>query len=92
MSEPKITKSTEDGIRVNGAVAGRKVGGLPRETSEVGDSGDRVALWAATFGGSSEESTAVPTLSGRFPVKDQTQKGNAGHEIYLTTMNQMGSC
>jgi hypothetical protein len=91
MSEPSITKSTEEGFRVNWAVAGRKVGGLPREISEVGDSGNRVALWAAMFKGSSEKSAAV-ILAGRFPVKDQTQKGNAGHEVCFTMMNQPGSC
>jgi hypothetical protein len=56
MSEPKITKSTEDGFRVNGAVAGGKVGGLPGEVSEVRDSGNRTALSMATSRGNSEKS------------------------------------
>jgi len=31
MSEPKITKSTEEGFRVNEAIAGRRIGDLPGE-------------------------------------------------------------
>ncbi len=91
MIEPMITKSTEEGFRVNGAVAGGKVGGLPREISEVRDSGNRAALWAATSRGSSEKS-ADGIVAGRSLVKARTQKGNAGHEVCFTTMNQLGSC
>jgi hypothetical protein len=56
MSEPKITKSTEDGFRVNGAVAGGKIGGLPGEISEERGTGNRAALLAATSKGNSENS------------------------------------
>jgi hypothetical protein len=56
MSEPKMTKSTEEGFRVNGAVAGRKISGLPGEISEVCGTGNRAALSAATSKGNSEKS------------------------------------
>jgi hypothetical protein len=92
MSEPKITKSTEDGFRVNEAVAGEKVRGLPREISEVGDSGNRVALSMATSGGNFEKSTTALIFTRGLIVKARTQKGNAGHGICFTMMNQMGSC
>jgi hypothetical protein len=91
MSEPKITKSTEEGFRVNAAAAGGKVGGLPGEISKAGGPSHRAALLAVTLGGSFEKS-AEGIVATRLIVKARTQRGNAGHEICFATMNQLGSC
>ena len=90
MSEPKITKSTEDGFRVNVAATGGKVSGLPGEISEQRGSGNRTALAVATLRGNSEKS-ADGIVAARLAVKARIQIGNAGHLVYFSMMNQLGS-
>jgi len=56
MSEPSITKSTEEGLRVNEAVAGRKIRSLPGEASSLCVQSNLEAQGSATTLVSLEES------------------------------------
>ena len=90
VSLPRKAKPTEDEFRVNAAVAGRKMGGLPAEISAVGARGNPRALETAMSQANAEKSTTALIFTRRPPVKDRTQMGNAGSPTCRSTMTQRG--
>jgi hypothetical protein len=64
VSLPRKAKPTEGEFRVNAAVAGRKMGGLPAEISAVGAWGNPRALEAAMSQANAEKSADVIVAGG----------------------------
>jgi hypothetical protein len=80
MSEPSITKSTEEGLRVNEAVAGRKIRCLPGEASTPMRSEQSESALA---GNGYRESRGVSRghSSGFASVKARTQRRDADQAV-----------